>query len=137
MAFVLVLHKLILEKRWQVLEAVAFDPWQVQDWRVVNAPHCGSAAASEKVADLAKDTSSLYFADIVFSTCKVSASDSALAFGQKVEGGGGTPLADHYVFRQLLQWLTHGTNELQLTLKYRVGLDRFTEQLTFLAKDLE
>jgi len=46
-------------------------------------------------------------------------------------------LADYDILWQLLQWLAHRTYKLQLSLEYRVGLDRLREEFAFLAEDLE
>ena len=110
-----------------MLEAVSLDPRQVEDRRVIDAPHCGRPSALEQIADLAKDPTCSDLANIVLAACEVCTRDSALALAEKVEGGGAAALADHDVFGQLLQGLAHRTDELQLTLQNRVRLDRLGE----------
>ena len=78
-AFVLILHELVLEERRQMLEAIAIDSRHVEDGRVVDAPHCGSPATLEQVADLSEDASGVYLVHFVFTPCKVGTSDTALA----------------------------------------------------------
>ena len=110
-----------------MLEAVTFDPWQVEDRRVVDAPHCGRPSALEQIADLSEDSACSDLAYVVFAASKVCTCDSALTFAEEVESSGAATLADHDVFGQFLQRLAHRTNELQLTLQDRVRLDRLGE----------
>ena len=110
-----------------MLEAVTFDPWQVEDRRVVDAPHCGRPSALEQVADLSEDSAGSDLAYVVFAACKVCTCDSALTLAEEVESSGAATLADHDVFGQFLQRLAHRTNELQLTLQDRVRLNRLGE----------
>ena len=85
-----------------MLETVAFDARKVQDRGIIDTPHCGCATASEEVANLAKDSSSLDLTNIVLAPSKVSACDPALAFRQEIEGSCRATLANHDILGKLL-----------------------------------
>ena len=117
---VLILHELVLQKGRQVLEVVAFDPGQVQQAHIVDAPNRSSSPALEKITDFAKNATWLNLAHIILTAGEVSTCDSALAFREEVECCRGASLTDHDVLGQLLQRLTHSTDELHFSLKHRV-----------------
>lgn len=120
-----------------MLEFVAFDPRQVQDLAVVDAPDCGGSPAAQKVGNFAEDTAIFELANVVFAAGEVSARHSTLAFCEEVQRSGLRTLADHDVFGELLQWLTHRSDELKLSLKNWICFERTADQLAFDAENLE
>lgn len=107
-----------------MLEAITFDSWQVENRRVVDAPHCGRPSALEQIAYLSEDSTCSDLTYVVFAASKVCTCDSALTLAEEVKSSGAATLADYDVFGQFLQGLAHRTNELQLTLQDGVRLDR-------------
>ena len=107
-----------------MLETVAFDAGEVQYGSVVYTSHCGRPPAFQQVADLTENTTRFDLTQVIFPACKICTCHSTLPFRQEKQCSGRSSLADHYILRELLQWLAHGSDELELTLQNWISFQR-------------